>query len=377
MAEYLSIGPVDPNTALWVRDAARQEKLPEIKDLNNPKYFPYRWGQALWAYIGGPIGRAGDRRAADDRGGARATSMRRSSTCWAIKSEDLSNRVARRRSSGHTATCSPTPAAPDRDRTAGDRRQGAWSGAERRAVDQSRRPVDRVPLDEEPVLDRPVSRRSRDRTDRSQADEHGHRSARLEHSVHPLGGRLGQREPADCGRHRGVGTRGSGDLRRAERLAHARDSGTGRRRDPEPDLGAGRQGRRVHRHAARSHRSVHLRPVGGNAPPPDQRRVRRGAAGVVARRPPHRVRDRSLHERSRHAGDRPVPTGPHRPRTPARSKRCADSPTPSTSTRNGRRTARRCTSSPIAGACPTSIEWALGAQAAAGHGAVDDARRPA
>ena len=35
MAEYLSIGPVDSNTSLWIRDAARQEKLPAIKDLNN------------------------------------------------------------------------------------------------------------------------------------------------------------------------------------------------------------------------------------------------------------------------------------------------------------------------------------------------------
>jgi Tol biopolymer transport system component len=56
MAEYLSIGPVDPNTAMWLRDAARQEMLPEIKDLNNPKYFPYRWGHAVWAYIGGKWG---------------------------------------------------------------------------------------------------------------------------------------------------------------------------------------------------------------------------------------------------------------------------------------------------------------------------------
>ena len=56
MAEYLSLGPVDPNTAMWLRDAARQEKLPSIKDLNNPKYFPYRWGQAFWAYVGGRWG---------------------------------------------------------------------------------------------------------------------------------------------------------------------------------------------------------------------------------------------------------------------------------------------------------------------------------
>ena len=56
MAEYLSIGPVDANTAMWLRDATRREKLPTIKDLNNPKYFPYRWGQAFWAYVGGRWG---------------------------------------------------------------------------------------------------------------------------------------------------------------------------------------------------------------------------------------------------------------------------------------------------------------------------------
>ena len=56
MAEYLCLGPIDPNTAMWMRDAVQREKLPKIKDLNNPKYFPYRWGQALWAYIGGRYG---------------------------------------------------------------------------------------------------------------------------------------------------------------------------------------------------------------------------------------------------------------------------------------------------------------------------------
>lgn len=57
MAEYLSLGAVDPNTALWMRDAVQGGKeLPEIKHLDNPKYFPYRWGQALWAYIAGRYG---------------------------------------------------------------------------------------------------------------------------------------------------------------------------------------------------------------------------------------------------------------------------------------------------------------------------------
>jgi len=56
MAEYLSVGPVDAHTAMWMRDAARKEKLPTIADLNNPKFFPYRYGQALWAYLAGRFG---------------------------------------------------------------------------------------------------------------------------------------------------------------------------------------------------------------------------------------------------------------------------------------------------------------------------------
>jgi Tol biopolymer transport system component len=56
MAEYFSLGPVDPNTAMWLRDAVKEEKLPSIDDLDNPKYFPYRWGQAFWAYVGGRFG---------------------------------------------------------------------------------------------------------------------------------------------------------------------------------------------------------------------------------------------------------------------------------------------------------------------------------
>ncbi len=56
MAEYLSIGAVDSNTAMWLRDAARDEQLPTIRELDNPKYFPYRWGQAFWAYVAGKWG---------------------------------------------------------------------------------------------------------------------------------------------------------------------------------------------------------------------------------------------------------------------------------------------------------------------------------
>ncbi len=57
LAEYLSIGSVDPNTAMWMRDVTQRKELPTIKKLEDPyKYFPYRYGQALWAYITGKYG---------------------------------------------------------------------------------------------------------------------------------------------------------------------------------------------------------------------------------------------------------------------------------------------------------------------------------
>jgi Tol biopolymer transport system component len=56
MAEYLSIGPADAHTAMWMRDAARRERLPAIDDLDDPRYFPYRYGHALWAFVAGKYG---------------------------------------------------------------------------------------------------------------------------------------------------------------------------------------------------------------------------------------------------------------------------------------------------------------------------------
>jgi Tol biopolymer transport system component len=51
MAEYLSLGPVNAHTAMWLRDAALHDALPTLEQLNNPRYFPYRYGHALWAYL--------------------------------------------------------------------------------------------------------------------------------------------------------------------------------------------------------------------------------------------------------------------------------------------------------------------------------------
>lgn len=54
MAEYMSAGRVDAHTAMWMRDAVISRDIPTLKDLTiNMKYFPYRYGQAFWAFVTG------------------------------------------------------------------------------------------------------------------------------------------------------------------------------------------------------------------------------------------------------------------------------------------------------------------------------------
>jgi hypothetical protein len=57
MAEYLSLGKKDAYTAMWMRDAYLNKDIPSIKDLTETnKYFPYRYGEAFWSYIGSTYG---------------------------------------------------------------------------------------------------------------------------------------------------------------------------------------------------------------------------------------------------------------------------------------------------------------------------------
>lgn len=59
MAEYMSLGPVAPLTAMWMRGAVQDtvgDSLPSFRQLDDPRYFPYRYGQALLAYVGGEYG---------------------------------------------------------------------------------------------------------------------------------------------------------------------------------------------------------------------------------------------------------------------------------------------------------------------------------
>ena len=51
MAEFLTIGRLDAHTAMWIRDAADADRLPSIRELHEPRWFPYRFGHALWSFL--------------------------------------------------------------------------------------------------------------------------------------------------------------------------------------------------------------------------------------------------------------------------------------------------------------------------------------
>lgn len=56
LAEYMSKGSKDAQTAMWMRDAVMKDQIPSIKQLANPRYFPYRWGQTFWSFLSGRFG---------------------------------------------------------------------------------------------------------------------------------------------------------------------------------------------------------------------------------------------------------------------------------------------------------------------------------
>ncbi|MEM8557471.1 MAG: peptidase S9, partial [Bacteroidota bacterium] len=57
MAEYYSVGREDAHTTMWMRDAALRDNFPTLDQLSNdPRFFPYRYGQAFWAFVGGTYG---------------------------------------------------------------------------------------------------------------------------------------------------------------------------------------------------------------------------------------------------------------------------------------------------------------------------------
>jgi Tol biopolymer transport system component len=82
MAEYVSVGvPRDPdasavdaprarldaNTRMWLRDASASHRVPTLAQLRDPKWFPYRYGQAVWAFLAERYGADVVKRAIDAR----------------------------------------------------------------------------------------------------------------------------------------------------------------------------------------------------------------------------------------------------------------------------------------------------------------------
>nr|WP_321454259.1 hypothetical protein [uncultured Carboxylicivirga sp.] len=52
MAEYLSIGSINSQTNLWMRDALINDHFPTLKEMTyDYRYSPYRFGHAFWAFI--------------------------------------------------------------------------------------------------------------------------------------------------------------------------------------------------------------------------------------------------------------------------------------------------------------------------------------
>ena len=56
MAQYLALGSRDAEAAMWLRDAARFDLLPERQADAARKFSPYRFGHAFWAYLAGRFG---------------------------------------------------------------------------------------------------------------------------------------------------------------------------------------------------------------------------------------------------------------------------------------------------------------------------------
>ncbi|WP_307876368.1 tolB protein precursor [Parapedobacter lycopersici] len=58
MAEYFSVGKKDAFTAMWMRDAYLNNDIPSLRAMteNQNRYFPYRFGQAFWSYVGSTYG---------------------------------------------------------------------------------------------------------------------------------------------------------------------------------------------------------------------------------------------------------------------------------------------------------------------------------
>jgi hypothetical protein len=299
MAEYLSIGRIDPHTASWLRDAVLQGYLRSIGEMSRrDDYLSYRFGQSLWAFVAGRWGdevvgillqraprvgrRAGVHVHAERDAGRAQPGMARGGALG-VPAAGHGVRPARRvRHGAEPAAGAGRPVVPGAGHLAGRQPGG-------------------LPVPARRLRLRPVAGRRPGRPCAAEAGAGGAERGLRVAALHEFRRRILARRTVPRllveGRRRG----------RAEHLRPAprpRDEAAALRaeRHPVTELVAGRHADRLHGPGRRAERPVHHRP-GRPAAALDPRPPRRAAAGMVARR-----RDSRVHHRPRRLG--PGPPGP-------------------------------------------------------------------
>ena len=286
------IGPIDAETAMWLRDAALEGKLPTIEQMTMDPYtvlpLPLRpRALVLHRRSAGATrrsARSSRRRwpAASSRPSAAPSASRSSSSSdqWrdAVQKRYLPEigARARARAGGRRA--------PDREALGGD--------APPRPRALARRVAGRVLQREGLLLGRPVPGRRRHRQGEAPDPQVGHQQQLRDLPLHQLARRTGRRTgsswPSPASAAPGTTSsswtwsatrKSSGSRLQAERRHHA-------------VLEPGRQAARVHRLRGRPQRPLRREPRRQRPAPAHRGQVRRPASGLVARRQDHRVRHR-------------------------------------------------------------------------------------
>ena len=298
MAEYLSIGPVDPLTAMWMREATRREQLPTVDKLDNPKYFPYRYGQALWAYIAGKYGDGAVGNMLRAAAGRDATYSTAIESVLQIDTKTLTTdwHNAEFEAFRPIAEATKMPAAFARPLITQEKHKGDLNIGPELSPDGSRliyfseRDMFSIDLFVADARTGEVIKKITNTATSAHYDSLSFLTSAG--SWDPAGKRFvfpaiskGERDP----QHR----------RRRARPHRARDQGEGSERDRQSRLVAGRQADRVLGTDRRLHRPLRLRPREGHRAAADERCLRRDGSGLVTRRQADCVQHGSLHDQSR------------------------------------------------------------------------------
>ena len=261
MAEYLSIGPVDPNTAMWMRDAVAAREAADHQAARRPAVLPVSLGPGPLGLRRRALGRRGDRATmltAASRQATRSGSWRRCSALTPRSSRSTGTRRVQRR----------LPAGPREQARAGAP-SAAWCSRRRTRASSTSRPPS-APTARQLVF---LSERGLFSIDLFVADAAtGQGAAQAHLDRRPT--RTSTASSSSTPRARGTptgrrfvfggdaqGQAGPGDLRRGRRATEREIPFAGPGRDPRPDLVAGRPGDRLQRRMARRpHRSLRLRP---------------------------------------------------------------------------------------------------------------------